>query len=160
MSTARTIPVWRPLGAFSQQAFRAAGEPADADVLVIGAGVAGLVTALCLLREGRKVVVIDREGVAEGETGRSTAHLASALDDRFYELARLHGADGARLAAASHAAAIDWIEDFVAGHPERCGFRRIPGYLFPHDGDDSRLRRELDAARCWTGRQLAGRRHS
>ncbi|WP_257643998.1 FAD-dependent oxidoreductase [Luteimonas salinisoli] len=143
---ARTLPVWDRLPGFEHRLSgdMPAGEAPD--VLVIGAGIAGMTTALRLAQEGREVVVIDREGPGAGETLRTTAHLASALDDRFYHLARWHGADGARQAAASHAAAIDWIERFAAGSGG-CGFRRVPGYLFPHDGDERRIRRELDAAR-------------
>ena len=103
MTTARTLPVWmKPDEA--DRWFRTDLESHDLDAVVGGAGIAGLTTALCLLREGRKVVVIDREGVGAGETLRTSAHLANALDDRFHRLARQHGEDGARLAAASHGA--------------------------------------------------------
>ena len=103
-------------------------------------------TALALLREGRGVLVIDREGIGAGETMRTSAHLASALDDRFHLLARDHGKEGARLAAQSHAQAIDWIEAVAAGAGD-CGFRRVPGFLFAHDGRLDELERELEAAR-------------
>src|SRR5687767_5446836 len=73
------------------------------DVCIIGAGIAGLSTAYHLVRAGKKVLVIDDGPIGGGETGRTTAHLASALDDRFSWLEKIHGAQGARLAAASHA---------------------------------------------------------
>jgi hypothetical protein len=92
--------------------------------------------------------VIDRAGIGAGETLRTTAHLASALDDRYYRLARQHGADGARLAAASHSAAIDWIEELALSTDRPCGFRRVPGYLFSHDGDLDNLHREIGAAQA------------
>src|SRR5690606_9058269 len=147
MSTARTIPVWAPIGDATSD-WSETLPPAGAvhDVVVVGAGIAGLTTAACLLREGRQVLVVDREGVGAGETLRTTAHLASALDDRFTLLQRHHGKDGARLAAASHAVAIDWIEDLAAGVPD-CGFRRVPGYLYSHTGEEQGLRREMEAAR-------------
>src|SRR5687768_1365143 len=85
----------------------------QADVCIIGAGIAGLTTAYLLSKSGKRVVVIDDGPTAGGETCRTTAHLVTALDDRFYELERLHGAEGARLAAESHAAAIDRIEHIV-----------------------------------------------
>jgi glycine/D-amino acid oxidase-like deaminating enzyme/nitrite reductase/ring-hydroxylating ferredoxin subunit len=144
VSTARTLPVWRALDAYAGHFLPPS--PHRVDVLVVGAGIAGLVTAVSLLREGRRVVVVDRQGLGAGETLRTTAHLASALDDRFHHLARLHGRDGARLAAASHAAAIDWIEAFLGADARASGFRRIPGYLFAHDGDPAELQRELEAA--------------
>lgn len=144
MSTARTLPVWAaietPPGGWSDLP---AGE---LDVVVVGAGISGLTAALALLRDGRRVVIIEREGVGAGETLRTSAHLASALDDRFYRLARQHGEDGARLAAASHSAAIDWIEAQCEGAEDRCGFRRVPGYLFAHDGEIAELEKEVEAA--------------
>ena len=146
MGTARTIPVWDDITAQTADWWRASIPGADCDVVVIGAGIAGLSTALCLLREGRQVLLVDRQGIGAGETLRTSAHLASALDDRFSVLARYHGRDGARLAAASHAAAIDWIETFSAQAPGGCGFRRIPGYLFPCDDDTSTIEREATAA--------------
>jgi glycine/D-amino acid oxidase-like deaminating enzyme/nitrite reductase/ring-hydroxylating ferredoxin subunit len=145
MSTARTLPIWNPPAEFTRTKFRSL--PSDKPgIVIVGAGIVGLTTALCLAREGRSVLVVDRQGLGAGETLRTTAHLASALDDRFYNLARWHGQDGARLAAESHAAAIDWIEGFVESAHDRCGFRRVPGYLFSHDGNTERLRRECAAA--------------
>src|SRR3954469_7980514 len=76
------------------------------DVVVIGAGITGLSTAYHLLDAGCSVLVIDKGDVASGETSRTTAHVSSALDDHYFELERMHGVAGARLAAESHAAAI------------------------------------------------------
>ena len=84
-------------------------EDMAADVCVIGAGIAGLTTAYLLADEGRSVVVLDDGAIAGGETSRTTAHLVNALDDRYFEIERLHGEKGARLGAESHTAAIDRI---------------------------------------------------
>jgi glycine/D-amino acid oxidase-like deaminating enzyme len=124
---------------------------ASADVCVVGAGIAGLCVAYALSKRGRSVVVLDDGPVAGGETRRSTAHLASALDDRIYHLEWVHGEEGARLAAASHAAAIDWIERAVAAERIECGFRRVDGYLVVPPrrlGErEALLDREFEAAR-------------
>ncbi len=85
----------------------------QADVCVVGAGMAGLTTAYLLGRAGKSVVVLDDGPIVSGETERTTARLVTALDDRYVELERLHGEKGARLAAESHAAAIDQIERIV-----------------------------------------------
>jgi glycine/D-amino acid oxidase-like deaminating enzyme/nitrite reductase/ring-hydroxylating ferredoxin subunit len=125
--------------------------PLDADVeteiAVVGAGIAGLTTAYLLAREGRAVVVIDDGLIGGGETSRTSGHLASALDDRFIDLERYFGARGARLAAQSHAAAIDRIEQVVRDESIDCGFARVDGYLFlPPDGSIDELHEELAAA--------------
>lgn len=146
MNTGLTLPVWSAVGRETGDWFEHDLADAGWDDIVIGAGIAGLTTALCLQREGRSVLLVERDAIGAGETLRTTAHLASALDDRFYLLARHHGEDGARLAAASHAAAIDWMERLAQGAGD-CGFRRVPGYLFSHDDDVERLEREAAAAR-------------
>src|ERR1700744_5326032 len=83
------------------------------DVGVVGAGIAGLSTAYMLAAQGLRVVVLDDGPIAGGQTARTTAHLASAIDDRFLEIEKIHGTEGARLAAESHAAAIDRIESIA-----------------------------------------------
>jgi glycine/D-amino acid oxidase-like deaminating enzyme/nitrite reductase/ring-hydroxylating ferredoxin subunit len=80
-------------------------------------------------------------------TARTTAHLSNALDDRFFELERLFGEEGARLAADSHTAAIDRIEAIVAEEGIACDFERLDGYLFlAEDATPQLLHDELAAA--------------
>ncbi|MGH7725856.1 MAG: FAD-dependent oxidoreductase [Candidatus Eiseniibacteriota bacterium] len=120
----------------------------DTDVCVIGAGISGLTTAYLLLLAGRKVVVIDDGPIGGGETGRTTAHLTNALDDRYSNLASWRGADNAKLAAESHTAAISLVESIVRSEQIDCDFERLPGYLFQPDGDHTeKLVEELDASR-------------
>jgi len=102
----------------------------NTDVCIVGAGIAGMSTAYLLAREGKAVVVLDGGPIGGGMTARTTAHLTNALDDRYFEIERLHGKKGARLAAASHAAAIDAIEAIVKREAIRCEFTRLDGYLF------------------------------
>jgi glycine/D-amino acid oxidase-like deaminating enzyme/nitrite reductase/ring-hydroxylating ferredoxin subunit len=117
------------------------------DVCVIGAGIAGLTTAYRIVLEGKQVVVVCDGEVGGGETGRTTAHLCNALDDRYYELERLHGEVGARLAADSHTVAINTIEDIVRHEKIECDFLRVDGFLIEPPGASlSDLERERDAA--------------
>jgi glycine/D-amino acid oxidase-like deaminating enzyme/nitrite reductase/ring-hydroxylating ferredoxin subunit len=110
-------------------------ERVSADVCIVGAGIAGMSTAYLLALEGKSVVVLDDGPIGGGMTGRTTAHLVNALDDRYFELERLHGEEGARLAAESHTAAINAIEAIVNREAIKCEFERLDGYLFvpPHD---------------------------
>lgn len=117
------------------------------DVCVVGAGMAGLSTAYHLVCDGARVLVLDQGRVGGGETARTTAHLASALDDRFHALEKMHGAEGARLAGESHAAAIDSIEQIARAEDIACDFARVDGYLIaagPRDAGE--LDDELAAA--------------
>ena len=122
-------------------------EDLDADVCVVGAGIAGLTVAYELARAGRRVVVLDDGRPASGETGRTTAHLATAFDDYYHEVERLHGAAAARLLGESFRAGVDAIERIVRDEGIACGFRRLDGWWFPTAPEDGTLlARELDAA--------------
>jgi glycine/D-amino acid oxidase-like deaminating enzyme/nitrite reductase/ring-hydroxylating ferredoxin subunit len=121
-------------------------EDTSADVCIVGAGIAGMTTAYLLAREGKRVVVLDDGPIGGGMTSRTTAHLVNALDDRFYELERLHGEKGARLAAESHSAAIDRVEAIVKEESIDCEFERLDGYLFVPPGESKeQLEDELKA---------------
>jgi len=94
------------------------------------------------------VIVLDRGGVAVGETSRTSAHLSTVLDKRWFELERLHGEKSARLAYESHADAIGLVESIVRKERIDCGFERVDGWLFAPPGTKSEvIDRELDAAR-------------
>jgi len=119
-----------------------------ADVCVVGAGIAGMTTAYLLARQGKRVIVVDDGPIAGGQTQRTMAHLSNAIDDRYFEIERLHGERGAQLVAQSHTAAIDRIEASVREENIACEFERLDGYLFLPPGESPELLdRELAAAR-------------
>jgi glycine/D-amino acid oxidase-like deaminating enzyme/nitrite reductase/ring-hydroxylating ferredoxin subunit len=118
------------------------------ETLVVGGGIAGLTTAYFLLRAGKKVVLVEDGLLGSGESGRTTAHLASSLDDRYYELEKFHGKEGAALAAASHTSAIKAIENILYLEKIECQFTTLDGYLFLHPSDTAEnLRKEYDATK-------------
>jgi glycine/D-amino acid oxidase-like deaminating enzyme/nitrite reductase/ring-hydroxylating ferredoxin subunit len=116
------------------------------NVCVIGAGIAGMTTAYLLARAGRAVVLIDDGPIGGGETSRTTAHLTAALDNRYYNIERMHGEEGARIAAESHMSAIHRIETIASMEDIDCDFQRVEGFLFL-GGENTRkdLERELEA---------------
>jgi len=117
------------------------------DVCIVGAGIAGLSTAYHLAQAGKSVAVLDDGPLAGGMTSRTSGHLVNMLDDRYYELEKLHGAEAMRVAADSHSAAIERIDEIVRKEAIDCDFSRLDGYLFLAEGDKrATLERELDAA--------------
>lgn len=142
-----TRPIWE-VGGPAAEGFGLLGGDLRTEICVVGAGIAGLSVAYQLARAGRQVVVVEAgPAPGVGETNRSTAHVVSAVDDRFSELSRLFGADGARLVAESHAAAVNSIETIIADEGIACDFRRLDGWLFnPPSGAALDLEAEARAA--------------
>jgi glycine/D-amino acid oxidase-like deaminating enzyme/nitrite reductase/ring-hydroxylating ferredoxin subunit len=120
----------------------------NADVCVVGAGIAGMTTAYLLAREGESVVILDKSQIGSGETAHTTAHLSNVIDSGYREIEVLHGAKGAQLVAQSHSAAIAQIESIVAEEEIDCDFERLDGYLFFPDRDPQKqFQQEWHAAK-------------
>ena len=118
------------------------------DVAIVGGGIAGITTAYLLSRSKKSVALLEDGYIGSGETSRTTAHITHALDDRYYNIEKKHGPNSARLAAESHTAAIDFIENTVRTEALDCAFNRVDGYLFLDPSDKtSSLDKELDALR-------------
>src|SRR5690242_6986289 len=117
------------------------------DVCIVGGGIAGLSTAYHLVREGKQVALLDDGPLASGMTAMTSGHLSNMLDDRYFELEKVDGSEAMRVAADSHSAAIERIDEIVREEKIDCDFARLDGYLFLAEGDRIQtLERELDAA--------------
>ena len=132
----------------SPLAFQTLANNTDTDVVIVGGGIAGVSIAYRLVKSGKKVVIVEDGFIGSGETGRTTAHLVTALDDRYYELQRMFGKDKTSLIAESHRSAIDFIERTIKNEKIDCDFQRVNGYLFLHPSDDpGSIDKELKAAK-------------
>jgi len=141
-----TVPIW--LDEVKEIPASPLRGKAEADVCVVGAGIAGLSVAYRLAAEGRSVMVIDDGPPGGGETSRTTAHLTSMIDGGYRHVERMHGEDGARIVAASHTEAIRQIEATAKAEKIDCDMQALDGYLVVPPGDpQDPLEHELAAAR-------------
>lgn len=131
----------------SMPSYPSLNEDFRTDVCVIGGGIAGLTTAYLLMKEGKKVCLLESNDLASGQTGKTTAHFVNALDDRFYKIERLHGEEGLKLAINSHSEAIRKVEEIVKREKIDCELKEVSGYLFSlGDTDEDVLEKEYEAA--------------
>jgi glycine/D-amino acid oxidase-like deaminating enzyme/nitrite reductase/ring-hydroxylating ferredoxin subunit len=138
--------IWKAI--FEQPHFPALEHDASCDLVVVGSGIAGLSSAYEAARCGASVLVIDRGEITGGMTARTTAHLVSEIDDRYFELIDAVGEADARLYHESQIAAINRIEAICRDEGIDADFARLPGYLIPAQQDHmSELQREYDACR-------------
>jgi glycine/D-amino acid oxidase-like deaminating enzyme/nitrite reductase/ring-hydroxylating ferredoxin subunit len=81
-------------------------------------------------------------------TSRTTAHLASEIDDFYSELVRARGEEEARLYHESQVAAVNRVEAICADEGIEADFARLDGYLVAATPDHQRdLEEEYDACR-------------
>jgi glycine/D-amino acid oxidase-like deaminating enzyme/nitrite reductase/ring-hydroxylating ferredoxin subunit len=120
----------------------------DADVAVIGGGMAGLCTAWELARTGRSVVVLDAARIAAGVSGHTTAKLTAQHGLIYAHLRSTFGAEAARLYARSQSEAVERVVATAAELGADCEIERRPAYTYAADAQhDGEIREEVDAAR-------------
>lgn len=110
------------------------------DVVVIGAGITGVSTALRLRRAGLSVALIERNRAGDGDTGGTSAHVATQLDNRYSELASNLSSQDLRLLAQAARRSVSLIETLARDEGVACQFQRVPGFLYTAH---SRERQEL-----------------
>ena len=122
-----TTPYW--FDSVKRPKFRSLARSLSTDVLIIGAGVTGLMAAYLLRRAGLSVALLERERLAARDSGHTTAHLTCVTDKRLHELVSDFGEQHAKAAWDAGMAAIDEIEQIVKEKNIACEFCRVPGYL-------------------------------
>jgi len=111
--------------------FPALQENRSADILIIGAGITGLLAAYCLSKAGKKVLIVDAAAqMGGGETGCTTAHLTWVIDSGYAEIRKFFGIENARLVLESHKIAVDFIENIIREEKIDCDFKRVDAYAF------------------------------
>ena len=128
--------------------FGALDAPADVDVAVLGAGIAGLTTALLLKNAGLRVAVVEAAVVCGATTGHTTAKVSAQHGVIYDTLSSKFGADGARAYAEANVAAVDLIQSLIEDHAIDCQWERRPAYAYTEqDSQVSQIEKEVEAAR-------------
>ncbi|KAL1839262.1 hypothetical protein VTJ49DRAFT_1699 [Mycothermus thermophilus] len=122
-------PVWvhkQPFDSFPT--FPSLSQDLHTDIAIIGSGIAGAHIAYELVKRGHKVVMLEARDVLSGETGRTSAHLTSDLDDGYIEIAKKHGEEGAKTAAEAHSWAVGRVGEIAKELGIECEYRRVKAY--------------------------------
>lgn len=113
----------------------------SADVLVVGAGFAGLSTAIELAQRGYQVVVLEAERICSGASGRNGGQAIVGYASGQAPFESQLGRDKARMAWDLSLAAIDLLDEHIAAFDIDC--ERVHGYLYVADSE--RKARALEA---------------
>jgi glycine/D-amino acid oxidase-like deaminating enzyme/nitrite reductase/ring-hydroxylating ferredoxin subunit len=130
-----------------QTAYPALDREMHVDVAVLGGGMAGLMTALLLKREGRRVAVLEAGRVGAGVTAYTTAKVSALHGIIYQEVESSFGTDGARAYGQANEAGIARIGALVDELGIDCDWRRKPAYTYAEDEQgDSQVKDEVEAA--------------
>lgn len=111
------------------------------EAAVIGAGMAGILTAYFLKQQGLDVVVLEADRIAGGQTKNTTAKITSQHGLFYAQLIKKAGVKRARLYAHASQSAVDAYGELIGRESISCHFERLPSYLYT---TDSARRPELE----------------
>lgn len=115
------------------------------DVIVVGAGMAGLLIAYYLQEQGKQVLVLEASEIASGQTERTTAKITSQHDVKYSKLIKKVGVKKAKLYARANEQAISEYERLIQKLGIECDFKRLSSYLYTQQ-DKKVLWEEAQAA--------------
>lgn len=119
------------------------------EAAVIGAGMAGILTAYLLKNQGIQVIVLEADRIASGQTKNTTAKITSQHGMVYHRLMTKAGKQRAKLYADANEAAILEYEKIVRTENIQCHFEKLPSYLYTTDpARREELRKEGEAAKA------------
>ncbi len=102
----------------------------ETEVAVIGAGMAGVLIAERLRKSGKRVVVLEADRIASGQTKNTTAKITMQHGCKYSQLAKSLGIDTARLYAKANLDAVGWFEKFIKENNISCDFERRSAFIY------------------------------
>lgn len=121
----------------------------ETEAVVIGAGMAGILTAYRLQDAGIKTIVIEADRIGSGQTRNTTAKITSQHNLIYHHLMENWGKEGAAQYAAMNQQAIEEYHQMIEKNQIDCDFARCSCYLYTcGEKGEELLRKELEAAKA------------
>ena len=110
--------------------FKSLDNNIETDVCIIGAGIFGLTSAYYLSKKGLNTVIIDRNEIAHGVTGHTTAKITSQHGLIYKYLIDSFGLEMAKQYLEANEEAIKNIETIIKNEQIDCDFEKQNSYVY------------------------------
>jgi glycine/D-amino acid oxidase-like deaminating enzyme len=105
----------------------------ETDVVIVGAGIAGLTCAYVLKRAGYDIVVLEKNTVGSGTTSKTTGKITSQHSLIYNELLRRQGENTAKVYADANQQALQQIIQLIKKEKIDCDLELDDNYVFTTD---------------------------
>lgn len=137
-----SLPIWLDRPRTTSLPFT---EPASYDVVVVGGGIAGLLTGLLLARGGASVAVLEARRVGDGTTGHTTGKVSALQGTKLSRALRTNPPSVVRDYVQANLEGVAWLRRFCEDHAVPFQVRPAYTYATTRPGE-LRARAELAAA--------------
>ena len=127
-------------------AFPSVQEDYETEVVIIGGGISGIMTAYLLTRKGYRVALVEAERLMNGTTGYTTAKLTSQHGLIYDQLLQKEGEKTAKLYYEANEAAIQYVKKLISEKGLDCDFSEEQAYVFAEDEEQKKeVKKEAEA---------------
>ena len=117
----------------------------EADVVIIGGGIAGILIAYMLKETGVKAVVLERNKVLKGNTINTTAKITIQHNIIYDKLIKEFGKENAKRYALANQLALENYEEIISNNNIQCEFEIEDAYVYTLDSPE-KIEKEYNAA--------------
>ncbi|MDH5821157.1 NAD(P)/FAD-dependent oxidoreductase [Acinetobacter pseudolwoffii] len=104
--------------------------PSQADVLIVGSGITAMSAAITLLKNGRKVTVIDQNKIGSGASRRNAGYVSRSFKHSFADLEKKYGLDYAIKLHRELDESVRSVQEYVDTYKLDCDLKFL-GRLLP-----------------------------
>lgn len=108
-------------------------ENIDIDTVVIGGGIAGILTFYTLTKQGKNVALLEGREFLSGTTGYTTAKLSAQHQLIYDELIHRYGEEHAQLFYQSNIEGIAYIKEIIEEHQIPCQMNEQDAFVYTQD---------------------------
>ncbi len=119
--------------------------PEKADVVVIGGGMTGILTAFLLSQQNADVILIDGERIAGGVTQNTTAKITSQHGLIYEKLIKGAGKEQAEMYARANQQAIEQFRFIIEQQQINCDFKALPHFVYSLESEEQIIKETLAA---------------
>lgn len=131
--------LWQSLSAIPE--FPCLSGDAKTDVLVIGGGLAGILTAYCLQKKGIDTMLVEKDRVCSAVTAGTTAKITAQHGLIYHKILKSYGVEHAQMYYAAYAQGVETLKELCRS--AGCRLEEKDNFVYSTDGN--RLDTELSA---------------
>lgn len=118
----------------------------NADVCIIGGGITGITLAYYLTKNGKKVILLERDGIGSKTTGNTTGKITSGHGLFYKYLEDSNGLEYAKLYYDANEEAIREIKNIIDTENIDCDFSYQDNYIYAtNDEEKAKVEAEVEA---------------
>ena len=120
-------------------------EDSSADVCIIAEGICGITTAYYLTKKGYNVIVVEKNEIANGVTGHTTAKITSQHGLIYHYLSEKYGINVARKYFEANEEAIKNIKEIIRENSIDCDFEETNSYIYTtNESEINKINEEME----------------